>query len=157
MQAFCFLFSCMQGKEIFYRWWHRTCLQQEIRERDACVLDPMIGRHKVLQQRGRLCSEGVSHHCGKSLLLLSSSKKSLMSGQQVRQVKTSWGRRNMEALCPYCAKGRDQGRKAHTLQWDLPGGWVQGLLLMTGGGCSAVLSVERQPKSPNPGSSGTAF
>lgn len=35
---------------------------------------------------------------------------------------------------------------------------MQGLVLTTGRGCSAVLSAEwRQPKSPNPGSSGTAF
>lgn len=64
-----------------------------------------MGKHEELQRRGRLWSEGVSHHCAKPLLLLSSSKKSLMSGQQVRQVKTFQGRRNVLALCHCCAKG----------------------------------------------------
>lgn len=65
-----------------------------------------------LQHRGRLWSEGVSYHSGKSLLLPSSSKKSPMSGQRVRQVKGSRGRRKVWALCQCCAKGR----KAHTQQ-----------------------------------------
>lgn len=73
-----------------------------------------MGRHKELQHRGRLWSQRVSHHCGKSLLLPSSSKKTLISGQQVRQVKTSRGRRNVWALGHCCAKARGQGRKAHT-------------------------------------------
>lgn len=85
---------------------------EESREMTVCA-----GSHDG-EHRGRLWSEGVSHHCGKPLLLLS--KESLMSGQQI---KTSRGRRNVQALCPCCARGRGQGRKAHTQQVR-PASWV---------------------------------
>lgn len=81
-----------------------ACSRREQGERLLCVLDPMMGRHEELQHRGRLWSEGVSYHSGKSLLLPSSSKKSPMSGQRVRQVKGSQGRRKVWALCQCCAR-----------------------------------------------------
>lgn len=87
---------------------------EESREMTACA-----GSHDG-EHGGRLWSGGVSHHCGKPLLLLSSSKESLMSGQQI---KTSRGRRNVQALCHCCARGKGQGRRAHTQQVR-PASWV---------------------------------
>lgn len=59
-----------------------------------------------------------------------SSKKSPVSGQQVRQAKTSRGRRNVWALC-VAPKGGGRGRKAHA-QSGRPIRWVStGLVFPT--------------------------